>query len=172
MDGQNESTTFARDFVTAHIIPGCLLFALPYLAGGDRPYVSIAVLCAAFGFNGAVSQSVMANVHDIAPNYASTVLSLANAIGVAGGFLSPILIAHWTAERSTIVEWRPIFAVNGAMFVLPTLLFVWLGSGEVQPWNGHRTTVEVEMTSLTEGQVNENKPADQSTSDVKTPDTK
>lgn len=125
-------------YCAAHIIPGLLLFALPYLADGDRPYVSIALLCVAFGFNGAVSQSVMANVHDIAPNYASTVLSLCNAIGVAGGFLSPILIAHWTAEQSTIREWRPIFAVNGAVFVLPALLFVWLGSGEIQPWNGHQ----------------------------------
>lgn len=157
-----------RSYCAAHIIPGCLLFALPYLAGDDRPYVCIALLCVAFGFNGAVSQSVMANVHDIAPNYASTVLSLCNAIGVAGGFMSPILIAHWTAEQSTIREWRPIFAVNAAMFVLPALLFVWLGSGEIQSWNqkvenGNQPCSAVEQTLLmtrANGDGNEEKEAD------------
>lgn len=96
------------------------------------------MLSAAFGFNGSVTQSVFANVHDIAPNYASTVLSLANAVGVASGFLSPILIAHLTAERNTIDEWRLVFAVNAVMFLLPAGLFMCMGSGEVQPWNERR----------------------------------
>lgn len=124
-------------YITAHIIPGLILLILPYVAGDDGAYTSVALLCAVCGFNGAVGQSVMANVHDIAPNYASTVLSLANGLSVASGFLSPLLIAWATAERSTIVEWRPVFGVNAAMFVVPALVFCALGSGEVQPWNAH-----------------------------------
>lgn len=103
--------------------------------GASKPYVCIALLSLAFGFNGTVTQTVFANIHDIAPNYSATVLALANTVGTMGGLFAPLAVQYYTSERSTIEEWRMVFGITAAMFIVPAAVFVVMGSGELLPWN-------------------------------------
>ncbi len=63
---------FTNDFISAHIIPGLFLIALPYV-GSERPYVCVTFVTLSLGFNGAGVMTNLQNSQDLAPNYAGTV---------------------------------------------------------------------------------------------------
>lgn len=81
----------------AHIIPGLFLLAL-CLVGYD-PYVCVAIITLSLGFNGAATMTNLQNAQDLAPNYAGTVYGMINFVGTMSGFISPIIVAHFTQEK-------------------------------------------------------------------------
>ncbi|XP_055598417.1 sialin-like [Uranotaenia lowii] len=117
----------------SHIIPGLFLVGLIY-AGFD-PYVCVAIITLSLGFNGASTMTNLQNSQDLAPNFAGTLYGVINFVGTTSGFISPMLVAHFTAERSTMDEWQYIFGIGAAAYILPALVFVIFGSGAVQKWN-------------------------------------
>lgn len=44
-------------------------------------------------------------------------------------------MAHFTYEKSTFEEWTKIFWIGGGVYIVPALVFMVFGSGEVQKWN-------------------------------------
>lgn len=86
---------------TAHVIPGLLLLPISFCS--DQPYVCIALMSASFGFNGAVSTVTLCNYHDLSPNYATTLNSIINGLGNSAGFLSPLVVAYFTADNVSCV---------------------------------------------------------------------
>lgn len=69
----------------------------------DQPYVCIAFMTISLGFNGAIAQSVLCNYHDLAPNYATTMNAIMNGIASCGGFLTPLIVAYFTAEKVRVL---------------------------------------------------------------------
>lgn len=57
--------------ISAHVIPGLFLIALPYV--NHRPNVCVAFVTLSLGFNGAGVLTNLQNSQDLAPNYAATV---------------------------------------------------------------------------------------------------
>lgn len=82
---------------TAHVIPGLLLLPIPFCA--DQPYVCVVLMSISYGFNGAVTVVTLTNYHDLSPNYSTTLNSIINGLGNAAGFLSPLVVAYFTAEN-------------------------------------------------------------------------
>jgi ACS family sodium-dependent inorganic phosphate cotransporter len=42
-------------------------------------------------------------------------------------------------EQSTILQWREVFWIVFGVFLVSNLLFIFMGSGELQPWNNPLT---------------------------------
>ncbi|XP_058462887.1 sialin-like [Malaya genurostris] len=127
-------TTIRKSFcLFSHIIPGLFLIGLIY-AGFD-PYMCVAIITLSLGFNGASTMTNLQNSQDLAPNFAGTLYGIINFVGTTSGFITPMLVAHFTAERSTMDEWRYVFAIGAAAYIIPALLFVLFGSAAVQKWN-------------------------------------
>ncbi|EDS26086.1 sialin [Culex quinquefasciatus] len=140
-------TTIRKSFcLFSHIIPGLFLVGLIY-AGFD-PYVCVAIITLSLGFNGASSVTNLQNSQDLAPNFAGTLYGIINFVGTTSGFISPMLVAHFTAVRSTMDEWRYVFGIGAAAYIIPAVVFVLFGSGVVQPWNEpqHQKPQDVEKT--------------------------
>uniref|UniRef100_A0A182IPE5 Major facilitator superfamily (MFS) profile domain-containing protein n=1 Tax=Anopheles atroparvus TaxID=41427 RepID=A0A182IPE5_ANOAO len=119
--------------VLAHIIPGLFLVGLIYI--GFDPYVCVAIITLSLGFNGASTMTNLQNSQDLAPNFAGTLYGIINFVGTSSGFISPILVANFTVERSTMDEWQYVFMIGAAAYILPALIFIVFGSGQVQSWN-------------------------------------
>lgn len=41
--------------------------------------------------------------------------------------------------QNTIDEWSIIFIIGAVVYIIPALIFVFFGSGKIQPWNDHPT---------------------------------
>lgn len=129
------SVTATRKFfcVFSHIIPGLFLMILAYM--DDNPYVCVAIITLSLGFNGASTVTNLQNAQDLAPNFAGTIYGTINFIGATSGFITPLIVAHFTQDRNTIDEWSILFIIGAVAYILPALIFIMFGSGEVQPWN-------------------------------------
>lgn len=48
--------------------------------------------------------------------------------------------------QNTIDEWSIIFTIGAVVYIIPALIFVFFGSGKIQPWNDHTAKTVDEIT--------------------------
>lgn len=83
--------------VVSHIIPGIFLLAIPLVS--PYPMWCVAMITLSFAFNGAITMSGYQNVHELAPNYTSTIMSIIVTISTTSGYMSPMVVAYFTREK-------------------------------------------------------------------------
>ena len=83
--------------ITAHIIPGIFLIGLCFV--GSNAYICVAVITLSLGFNGAATMTNLQNSQDLAPNFAGSLYGIINFVGTTSGFISPVLVAHFTEHK-------------------------------------------------------------------------
>ncbi|XP_029050700.1 putative inorganic phosphate cotransporter [Osmia bicornis bicornis] len=74
------------------------------------------------------------NALDLSPNYSGTLMALVNGIGAFSGILTPYIVGELT-PNGTLTEWRLVFWIVLAVFLVTNLIFVLYASGEVECWN-------------------------------------
>ncbi|KAL7050318.1 hypothetical protein ACKWTF_004034 [Chironomus riparius] len=128
------TTAIRKSFcIFSHIIPGLFLLLLCKI--GYDPYICVAVITLSLGFNGAATMTNLQNSQDLAPSFAGQLYGIINFVATTSGFISPLIVAYFTQERSTMDEWQWIFIIGAFVYILPGLFFIAFGSGEVQKWN-------------------------------------
>lgn len=102
------------------------------------------------------------NPLDLSPNYAGSLMALTNGIGAMTGVAAPWMVGYMTPNvsfiylrmrrmerrknlyiyffnlQSSLEEWRVVFWISFAIFVVTTFIYSIWASGEVQPWNEPR----------------------------------
>jgi ACS family sodium-dependent inorganic phosphate cotransporter len=129
------STTAARKIFTTFAVasPGILMI-LQIFFGQDQK-LSVAIFTISLTLNGAVTAGYLGNGLDIAPNFSGTIFGLANTLSSFGGFLSTWMVGVITYKSNTYAEWQIVFTVLACTYLLGSLSFLIMGSGELQPWN-------------------------------------
>ncbi|VVC37045.1 Hypothetical protein CINCED_3A000784 [Cinara cedri] len=79
------------------------------------------------------------NPLDIAPQYASIILGIANTFGTIPGIVSPLLTGFIVQHQSP-EEWKWVFIISSSLYFLGGLLYAIFGSGERQHWAEIKTT--------------------------------
>lgn len=125
---------------TAHVIPGLFLVGIGFI--GFRPYVCVTIITLSLGFNGASTLTNLQNSQDLAPNFAGTLYGIMNFLGTTSGFISPIVVAYFTAEENTIEQWTKVFFIGAGAYIIPAIIFAIFGSGKVQKWNESKEKVK------------------------------
>lgn len=69
---------------------------------GHHPYWCVAVITISLGFNGASTLTNLQNSQDLAPNYAGTLYGVINFIGTTTGFLTPMVVGHFSIKVSSL----------------------------------------------------------------------
>lgn len=94
----------------------------------------MALFTIAMGIMGTFYPGMKVNGLDLSPNYAGTLMALTNGLGAITGIVAPYVVGVMTPE-STLTQWRLVFWVAFAVFVVTTVVYSLWASGEVQPWN-------------------------------------
>ncbi|XP_050499416.1 sialin isoform X1 [Diabrotica virgifera virgifera] len=132
------SLTNVRKLMTAlsQVVPGVLVLLISYL-GCDINlilvvwFIAVTVVTASYA-------GAMANVVDIAPNFAGPVLAFAQTIHMSASFLSPLVAFHMLeGQEQNMSAWRNVFYVTCFIAVVTYIAFQIWGTGDVQPWNYH-----------------------------------
>ncbi|KAL0110191.1 hypothetical protein PUN28_013680 [Cardiocondyla obscurior] len=117
----------------SQVVPGILVILIGYL-GCDIILVLIvwflAVTLITAGYAGA-----MANIVDIAPNFAGPVLAFAQTIHMTASFLSPIVAGLLTQESQDLDSWRRVFAVTAGVSCSTYIAYQIFGTADIQAWN-------------------------------------
>ncbi|XP_034244522.1 sialin isoform X2 [Thrips palmi] len=140
------TTAIRKTFTTFAVgIPG-LLMAVQVFAGNDQ-IASVAIFTLALTFNGAVTAGYLGNGLDIAPNFSGTIFGMANMLSSAGGFVSTLMVGSLTYQNDSYGQWQIIFGILSGVYVLGAVIYLFLGTGELQKWNSPRTPAEKEPES-------------------------
>lgn len=129
------STTATRKIFTtfAVFIPGLLMIVQALC--GKTASLSITIFTTALFFNGAVTAGYLANGLDIAPNFSGTIFGMANTLSSIGGYLSTKMVAAFTNNNHTSEQWSYVFWILAVIYIVGSLTYLLLGSGNLQPWN-------------------------------------
>ncbi|XP_052126714.1 sialin [Frankliniella occidentalis] len=141
------STTAIRKIFTTFAvgIPG-LLMAVQIFVGSDR-VASVAIFTLALTFNGAVTAGYLGNGLDIAPNFSGTIFGIANMLSSLGGFLSTLMVGSLTYQNDSYGQWQIIFGILSGAYIFGAIIYLVLGTGELQPWNSPKGKGEKEPES-------------------------
>lgn len=88
---------FCFNYVTAQVVPGALVLLISYLGCHIESilvvwFIAITLITAAYA-------GAMANVVDIAPNFAGPVLAFAQTIHMTASFLSPLAAGYILSDQ-------------------------------------------------------------------------
>ncbi|CAO1339479.1 unnamed protein product [Diamesa hyperborea] len=129
------STTVTRKVFTTFAVatPGCMMILQVFF--GHSQTWSVLIFTIALTLNGAVTAGYLGNGLDIAPNFSGTIFGMANTLSSFGGYLSTWMVGVLTFENNTYAQWQIVFSILAATYILGSLAFLIMGSGNLQPWN-------------------------------------
>lgn len=112
--------------------PGVGVILASY-AGCDKGTVAT-LFAVGMGLMGFYYASLRVNALDLSPNFAGSIMALVNGIGALSGMAAPYIIGVLTPHRS-LMEWRVVFWIMFAVLILSNCVYLFFGSGQLQPWN-------------------------------------
>ncbi|CAB0004837.1 unnamed protein product [Nesidiocoris tenuis] len=125
--------TARKAFTTVASVGPALGVILASYAGCNK-VAAATLFTVGMAFMGFFYPSLKVNALDLSPNYAGTLMALVNGIGAISGIITPTLIGYLTPNQ-TMMEWRKVFWVSFVVIIATNIVYVIIGSGEVQPWN-------------------------------------
>lgn len=128
------SKTEARKINTgiSLVIPAFLVIGASY-AGCERTTV-VVLMTLGMTFMGSSLPGIKVNSLDLSPNYAGTIMGLANGIASFTGIFTPYLVGYLTPHQ-LLGEWRIVFWIVFGVFMITNVIFMVFASGNVQDWN-------------------------------------
>ncbi|RZB39500.1 inorganic phosphate cotransporter [Asbolus verrucosus] len=126
--------TIARKFFTAIAALGPAVFIIVASYSGCDRLMAVAMFTVAMGFMGTFYCGMKVNALDLSPNFAGTLMAITNGIGAITGIITPYLTGALT-ENHTLTEWRTVLWISFGIFVATSVVYIFFGSAEEQPWN-------------------------------------
>ncbi|XP_046330760.2 putative inorganic phosphate cotransporter isoform X4 [Haliotis rufescens] len=139
------SVKYTRKLMTVigHLVPGMLLIVLSYL-DCTQSHIAVAVLTLAIGLGGLAFCGILVNFYDIAPVFATKIMTVSNAVSMIPGILVPYVVAEVTKDK-TREQWQIVFFLTAGLLGIGTVVYLILGQGHVQKWAIIRDTPEEEI---------------------------
>ncbi|XP_017880754.1 vesicular glutamate transporter 2.2 [Ceratina calcarata] len=98
-----------------------------------NPIGVVICITIAVGLGGFAWSGFGVNHLDIAPKHASVLMGIGNTIATLPGIVSPILTGYIVQNKSPW-EWRVVFIISGAVYMIGAVIYGLYASGEKQPW--------------------------------------
>jgi MFS family permease len=132
---------------------GIFLIGLSFL-DCTKKILAVILLIGAVTTSGCVYCGYFVNHMDIAPQYAGTLMGIANGIAVAAGFIAPSVASALTKDAAidptrAQESWQKVFFIAAAVYAIGGILYCILAKGTVQDW-AKDSLPEVEMDVVTD----------------------
>ncbi|XP_018323710.1 putative inorganic phosphate cotransporter isoform X2 [Agrilus planipennis] len=128
------SVAVSRKFFTTIASAGPAIFVVLASYAGCNRTLTVAFFTIGMGFMGAYYCSMKVNVLDLSPNFAGVLMAITNGVGAISGIVTPYLIGLLTPDQ-TLSQWRIVFWMIFAVTISTNIVYVILGSAEIQWWN-------------------------------------
>ncbi|XP_046750761.1 putative inorganic phosphate cotransporter isoform X2 [Diprion similis] len=116
----------------AAVGPAAFLVGASY-AGCDRTLV-VTLFTLGMGLMGFIYPSTMVNGLDLSPNYSGSLTAMTTTIVAIAGIAAPYAVGVLTPNQ-TLSEWRIVFWITFAIYLISVLIYDFWADGEVQDWN-------------------------------------
>ncbi|XP_059615082.1 putative inorganic phosphate cotransporter isoform X2 [Phlebotomus argentipes] len=117
-----------------HLIPMFALVALGYVTK-DNVDLAVGLLTIAVGINSATYLGFQVNHIDLAPNHAGVLMGITNGAANVMSIIAPLLVGFVVQDSTDPYQWRLVFFISAAIYLVGNTLFVIFGRTEIQTWN-------------------------------------
>lgn len=125
-----------------------------------QAYLSVAILIFVGGFIGAGFCGFQVNHIDLSPNHSGMLMAISNSCTSVFSVLSPLTVQYIVIDQvlkftlayiflltyiklqTNQEQWRIIFFISAAVYVITDLFFIAFASGRVQEWNSKLVKTE------------------------------
>ncbi|XP_034476546.1 putative inorganic phosphate cotransporter isoform X2 [Drosophila innubila] len=130
------SLSFNRKFFNTigQYIPMILLIALGYVPK-ENDTLAVVLLTLTVGINAACHLGFQVNHIDLSPNYAGTLMGISNGLASIMSLNAPLLVGVIVTDKYNVEQWRLVFFIAAAIYLVGNALFIFFGTANVQPWN-------------------------------------
>lgn len=121
--------------------PGIVMLIMAFQPESIKclPEFSVTLFCIGMFLNGALTSGHFAAPADLAPNYSGTLMGISNTLsGGSISFIVPLIIGEITNDDRYGMSWQAwmiIFATASAIYIVSNIFYVFMISGDIQPWN-------------------------------------
>ncbi|BFG03523.1 putative inorganic phosphate cotransporter [Drosophila madeirensis] len=114
--------------------PMACLIGLGYMTADQKTW-AILLLTLAVGTNAGCSCGYLINHIDLSPNFAGPMMGVTNGIAGVTSIVAPLVVGAILTEEEDPNQWRLVFFITGAIYLVCNTLFVIFGKATVQFWN-------------------------------------
>lgn len=118
----------------------------------SNPYIGVLLLTIGLSSTGfAYGAGFLVNSVDVAGKYAGLMFGVSNTFATIPGFVAPSLVGLIT-KKQLQSEWKIVFFITAAVYLVGAIGFLVLGSGEAEDWasNKSKRSEEGEQVPLNE----------------------
>lgn len=131
------SKTGVRSWSTfiSSVLAGAALIGVSYAECDSNMAIICMSLCVILNACFITGSSVA--IVDMSPNFCSILQGICGTIGMISGFISPALVSLFSRfyKDDPLEQWKLVWLVTGAVYVIPGMIFVLFSDSELQPWN-------------------------------------
>ncbi|CAF0841673.1 unnamed protein product [Rotaria sordida] len=128
------TTTNTRKLFTifGSLLPAIFMIGLAFMTC-QLKYVAVVLLTIGVAFQDCCfGGGYLLVANDIAPAYTGIVFDISNTLATIPGIVSPYVVGALTEKDPS--NWLIVFFICAAIYIIGTIVFTLLGSGELQPW--------------------------------------
>ncbi|KAL1497204.1 hypothetical protein ABEB36_008201 [Hypothenemus hampei] len=109
-----------------------------------QSYHSVALLIFVGGTIGAGFCGFQVNHIDLSPNHSGILMAITNGCTSIFSVLSSLTVQFVITDQENQNQWKIIFLLTAAVYILTDIFFIIFASGEVQPWNNISEDTQIE----------------------------
>ncbi|XP_063826136.1 putative inorganic phosphate cotransporter [Ostrinia nubilalis] len=117
-----------------HWGPAVALIGLTYAPAGDAT-TAVIILCVVVGLNAGQYTGYLLVHIDMAPNFGGTLMGITNCIANFVSILAPLVAGLILTDQTDPDQWRIVFYLSSAVYIVCNLIFIIFGTSERQAWN-------------------------------------
>ncbi|XP_055837989.1 putative inorganic phosphate cotransporter [Episyrphus balteatus] len=142
------SLSFSRKFFNSLglWVPMIGLIGMGYM-NKDHVEWAVVLLTLTVSMNAACYLGFQMNHIDLSPNYAGTLMGITNGAANIMSIIAPLLVGFIVTDEKNPSQWRIIFFIAAAVYLVGNSLFIAFGKVETQPWNEPKKSVTNGQTS-------------------------
>lgn len=114
--------------------PAIALIGLSYSPAGNVT-MAVLILTVVVGLNAGHLTGFMLVHIDMAPNFAGTLMGITNCVANIVSIIAPLAAGAVLKDETDANEWRKVFYMASALYIVGNLLFIFFGTSERQKWN-------------------------------------
>ncbi|XP_054716532.1 putative inorganic phosphate cotransporter [Uloborus diversus] len=131
---------FARKFCNTVACLGTAAGLIGVCLAGCDVTLHIIFFTCSLAIGGFCYSGYMLSHLDLSPEYAGTLMGIANTISNLTGFLAPLVVGSLTEHYQTLHQWHIVFYITVGVLLATGLVFLIFSSAEKQPWSAPTTT--------------------------------
>ncbi|CAH1104152.1 unnamed protein product [Psylliodes chrysocephalus] len=129
------------------VIPAAAILTLGFCSE-DAITLSVVMLVLASGTATACGAGSNINHIDLSPNFAGVLLGIINSSGTLVSILGPLAVQFIVTDETDKNQWKIIFIITAAVYLVPWVLFSFFASAEVQAYDASTESTEKKKERL------------------------